>query len=52
MTVLEATVEIVKAVLAPGGAGGNASHLLTGEKRKDLLEGIEALYKKLESLSQ
>jgi len=53
MTILEATVEITKAAI---GAIGNASTyrsecLLTDEKqRKDFLNGIEALYKKLDTL--
>jgi hypothetical protein len=48
MTTLEATVEIVKAAIAQSQ---NNLAVLTMEKdRKNFLEGIEALYKKLEAL--
>ncbi|MCX6121108.1 MAG: hypothetical protein NTX44_05770 [Ignavibacteriales bacterium] len=51
MTILEATVEITKAAI--GSAGGastatsNATLLTTVPYRKEFLDGISALYKKL-----
>ncbi len=54
MTVLEATVEIVKAVVGPGGAAtGNDEYLLTAEQnRKKFLQGIEELYGTLKKLHE
>ena len=56
MTILEATVEITKAAIdSAGGASTSSSNssLLTYDKsRKEFLEGIEALHKKLAELEK
>ncbi len=56
MSSLEATVEIVKAMFVqPAGgqsnAGGHAYYLLINEEdRKRFLDGVEALYHKIDGL--
>lgn len=51
MTVLEATVEIVKATL--NGASASAPLLLTVNKDREVfLKGIEEVYKKLKELEK
>lgn len=52
MTVLEATIEIVKALVQPGGAStGVSGHFLTSEdNRKKFLEGVEEIYKTIDRL--
>lgn len=52
MTILEATVEITKAV-AGSNVTAHHDYLLTVENsRKEFLAGIEALYKKLDELDK
>jgi hypothetical protein len=49
----KATVEIVKAALEPGGgcaSNGNPHMITDAEYRDKFLEGIDALYKKLQEL--
>ncbi|MGA2624982.1 MAG: hypothetical protein ABSF91_14075 [Bacteroidota bacterium] len=52
MSALEATVEIVKASLITGGASTASIFTLITEPtmRKNFLQGIEELYKKLQAL--
>jgi hypothetical protein len=54
MTVLEATVELVKAMVEPGGqsVNGNISTLLNDVHIQHLSMGIEAIYKKLYALER
>ena len=54
MTVLEATVEIVKAMVEPGGqsVNGNISTLLNEAHIQHLSTGIEAIYKKFYALER
>jgi hypothetical protein len=54
MSVLEATVEIIKASLQPGGAmnSSNAWYFTDPEQTKKLAACIEVVYEKLRSLEQ
>jgi len=56
MTVLEATVEITKAAISSvGGASESSSRdilITVKESRKEFLEGIDALYRKLLELEK
>ena len=54
MTALEATVEIVKAALLPGGAStAGSSWLVTDEEQtKKLADSIAILHEKFRSLEQ
>ena len=54
MTVLEATIEIVKAMVEPGGqsVNGNISTILNEVHIQHLSVGIEAIYKKLYALER
>jgi len=49
MSVLTATVEIIKAELMSNSSRGS-SYLMSGNNRKELLENIEDVYKKLYEL--
>jgi hypothetical protein len=50
MTILEATVEITKAVVGSSGNVNVALLLTTESTRNNFLNGIDALYKKLDAL--
>jgi hypothetical protein len=53
MSVLEATVEITKAILSSGGeyAGTTDYLLINDEQRKNMLDGIKELYKTVKELN-